>query len=125
MDVEELGKIVGTTNVLDAPGVLEGYSGKPGFSPPVMPGCVVRPANVDEVQAVVRWANDSGTPLVPVSSGAPHYRGDTVPGTDGAVVVDLSRMDKIVRIDTRNKVVMVEPGVTCGDYVLPSYGNPK
>ena len=107
MDVKELAKIVGGANVLDAPEVLEGYSGNTGFFPEVVPGCVVRPAKVDEVQAIVRWANETGTPLVPVSSGAPHYRGDTVPGTNGTVIVDLSRMDKILRIDTRNKVVMV------------------
>jgi len=38
-----------------------------------------------------------------------------VPCKDGAVIVNLSRMKKIVRVDTRNKVAMVEPGVTYGE----------
>ena len=33
----------------------------------------------------------------------------------GAVIVDLSRMNKIIRIDPRNKIAMVEPGTTFGE----------
>jgi FAD/FMN-containing dehydrogenase len=73
---------------------------------------VVRPGGEAEVQALVAWANKTATPLVPVSSGAPHFYGDTVPSVPGAVMVDLSRMDKILRVDRRNRMVVVEPGVT-------------
>ncbi len=110
-----LGKIVGGGNVLFEPGVLEEYSGDSSFTPRVKPRCVLRPGNVAEVQAIVKWANASGTPLVPVSSGGPHFRGDTVPGVSGAVIVDLSRMKRIVRVDPVNKLAMVEPGVTFGE----------
>jgi len=112
MPEKELEKIAGSRNVFDSPGVLERYSRDSSFAPRVKPRCVVKPGNVEEVQGVVKWANDTLTPLVPVSSGAPHFRGDTVPGVDGAVIVDLSRMKKIIRVDSRNKVAMVEPGVT-------------
>ena len=115
MAEKELAKIVGSSNVLDSPGVLEEYSKDSSFVPRVMPAYVVRPGNVEEVQGVVKWANETLTPLVPVSSGPPHFRGDTVPGVGGAVVVDLSRMNKIIRIDPRNKIAMVEPGVTFGE----------
>jgi len=115
MAKKELTRIVGRGNVLDRPEVLEEFSGDASFVPGKRPRYVVRPGNADEVQVIIKWANESSTPLVPVSSGAPHYRGDTVPGTDGAVVVDLSRMKRIVRIDTGNKLAMVEPGVTFGD----------
>lgn len=108
-------EIVGSANVLDAPEILAEYTADTGSMPSAAPRCVVRPSGVDDVQAIVRWANETGTPLVPVSSGAPHSRGDTAPAVDGAVIIDLSRMKKIVRIDARNKVVMVEPGVTYGE----------
>ena len=49
------------------------------------------PKNVDQVQEIVKWANQTRTTLVPVSSGPPHFRGDTVPSAGGAVIVDLSR----------------------------------
>jgi FAD/FMN-containing dehydrogenase len=52
-----------------------------------------------------------------VSSGPPHFRGDTVPSTGGAVVVDLSGMKKIVFVDRPRRVAMVEPGVTFGELI--------
>lgn len=107
-----LEEIVGKDNVVGSSGVLEEFSSDLSFVPRVTPRCVVRPGNALEVQQVVRWANDTGTPLVPVSSGAPHFRGDTVPREGGAVIVDLHRMKKVIRLDTRNRVAMIEPGVT-------------
>lgn len=109
---EELGKIVGSRNVLDDSKILKEYSKDESFARPTMPSCVVKPKNAEEVKRIVQWANETLTPLIPVSSGPPHFRGDTVPSTGGAVIVDLSRMKKIIRIDRRNKVALVEPGVT-------------
>lgn len=108
----ELVKIVGSSNVLDSPRILEEYSRDLSFVPQIRPRCVVKPGNVEEVQGIVKWANETLTPLVPVSSGPPHFRGDTIPSADGAVVVDLTRMKRIIRIDPRNKIAMVEAGVT-------------
>ena len=66
------------------------------------------------MEALIAWANETGTPLVPVSSGAPHFYGDTVPGVPGAVIVELTRMNTIRRIDRRNRMVVIEPGVSYG-----------
>ncbi len=115
MPEKELAKIVGSSRVFDRPGVLAEYSGDLSFVPRVTPRCVVKPGNVEEVQGVVKWANETLTPLVPVSSGPPHFRGDTVPSVGGTVIVDLSRMKRIIRVDPRNRVAMVEPGVTFGE----------
>ncbi len=116
-DNAALGKIVGSDNVLDDQALLEGLSSDLSFAPPVRPRCVVRAGNSGEIQQIVKWANETRTPLVPVSSGPPHFRGDTVPSAGGAVVVDLSRMKEILRVDRRNRVCMVEPGVTFGELV--------
>jgi hypothetical protein len=112
---EQLSEIVGKENVQDDPVVIERYSKDESFATPLKPWFVVRPKNQDEVQALVRWANASETPLVPVSSGPPHFHGDTVPSRSEAVIVDLSRMRAIMRIDRRNKMVVIEPGVTYGE----------
>ena len=72
---------------------------------------------MEEVQGVVKWANDTGTPFVPVSSGPPRFRGDTVPGVGGVAIVDLGEMKQIVRIDAKNKVALIEPGVTFGPLI--------
>jgi FAD/FMN-containing dehydrogenase len=50
-----------------------------------------------------------------VSSGPPHFRGDAIPGVDGTVIVDMRRMNKIIRINSANRVAIVEPGVTYGE----------
>ena len=104
--------IVGKGNVLDNPKTLEAYARDQSFVLPMKPWFVVKPKNMDEVQALVKWANETSTPLVPVSSGPPHFHGDTVPGATGGVIVDLSRMNGIKRIDRRNRMAVIEPGVT-------------
>jgi FAD/FMN-containing dehydrogenase len=107
-----LEKIVGVGNVWDDETTIEAYSSNLSFIPRIRAACLVKPGNAQEVQSIVNWANETSTPLVPVSSGGPHRGGDTVPSTGGAVVVDLSRMNQILRIDRRNRVCMIEPGVT-------------
>ena len=108
----DLIKIFGSDNVLNDPELLEAFSKDESFVHPLKPWSVVKPQNVSQVTALIQWANQTHTPLVPVSSGSPHFRGDTVPSTPGAIMVDLSGMKKIVHIDPRNRMVIVEPGVT-------------
>jgi len=114
---EDLKKIVGSKNVLDDEETLEEYSRDISFVLPVRPRCVVKPKDAAEVQKLVKWANERLSPLVPVSSGAPHFRGDTIPGIGGAVIVDLSGMKKVIRVDRFHRVAMVEPGVTFGELI--------
>ena len=49
---------------------------------------------------------------MPVSSGGPHFHGDTVPSVPAAVIVELTRMNRILRVDRRNRMAVIEPGVT-------------
>jgi len=114
---KELKEIVGVKNIQDSETVLEEYSKDFSFAPKVRPRCVVKPKSAADVQALIQWANESATPLVPVSSGAPHFRGDTVPSIGGAVIVDLSGLKQVVRIDKRNRIAMVETGVTFGELI--------
>ena len=79
---------------------------------PSQPWLTVKPKNADEVQTIVRWANETRTPLVPVSSGGPHSRGGSCPAVPEAVMVDLSGMKRILKIDRRNRLALLEPGVT-------------
>ncbi len=75
------------------------------------PLCVVRPSAAEQLPPLVGLARAEGLNLVPVSSAAPHRKGGSVPAAPG-VVVDFSGMDRIVRLDRRNRVALVEPGVT-------------
>jgi hypothetical protein len=114
IDNATLAKIAGSANVVCEESVLNNYSRDMSFVNAIKPSCVVKPRNADDVEKIVKLAKETLTPLVPISSGPPHFRGDTVPGIGGAVVVDLSNMKKIIRVDRENRVAMFEPGVTFG-----------
>ena len=100
---QDLIGLFGTDNVLDDPASLGSYARDLSFVLSIRPRFVVRPGSGDEVQALIVWANKTSTPLVPVSSGSPHFYGDTVPSVPGAVIVDLSRLNEIMRIDLWEK----------------------
>ena len=109
---EKLAKIVGARNILRGETELNDYARDFSFVNTSRPRCIVKVATADQIEKIVKLANETATPLVPVSSGPPHFRGDTVPGTGGAVIIDLSGMKKIIRVDRTNRVAMFEPGVT-------------
>lgn len=109
---EKLVEIVGRDNVFDDAAILDAYAQDQSFALSQKPALVVNPENAQQVQQIVLWANRTQTALVPVSSGPPHFRGDTVPGAAGAVIVNLSGMNRIIRIDRRNRIAIIEPGVT-------------
>lgn len=109
---QELIEIVGAENVFDDPETLEKYSKDMSFIPPRKPTYVVKAKSTDEVQKLVKLANEELIPLTPVSSpDGPRFHGDSIPAP-GGVVVDLSRANKVLRVDRRNKVVHIQPGVT-------------
>jgi 4-cresol dehydrogenase (hydroxylating) len=78
-------------------------------------GLAVRPGSTDEVSAVVRAAAEHGVELWPISQGRNNGYGGRSPRTPGAVVVDLSRMNRVLDIDPVNGTVLVEPGVRFSD----------
>jgi FAD/FMN-containing dehydrogenase len=96
---------------------LDGFSKDISFANRVRPASLVKPQTAAEVQRIVKFANETKTPLVPVSSGPPHFRGDTVPSVGGAVIVDMSGMKKIMLVDRARRVAMCEPGVTFGELI--------
>ena len=108
----QLMEIVGKAAVFDNPEIGAPFSLDHHLIPPLTPSFMVKPKDVDEVQKIVLWANQTQTPLVPVSSGEPHFRGDTLPTASESVVVDLSEMKRILKIDRRNRLALIEPGVT-------------
>lgn len=112
-----LSNIVGKENLVYGNDVPDHYSEDMSFTVQVRPHAVAKPATMEQVQSIVKWANETGTNLIPLSSGPPHFRGDTMPTGEGAVIIDLTRLKKILRVDRRNRVCMIEPGVTFGELI--------
>lgn len=76
---------------------------------------VVAPANVQEIQAIVKVANKQRVPLWPVSTGKNYAYGGANPAMKGTVVLDLKRMNRILEVNEEYGYALVEPGVTYFD----------
>lgn len=107
---DKLSAIVGEGGVSDDAASLSSYQ-RAGIADGGKPLLVVRPAEPGQVRGLIKLANEDGLNLVISSSGPPRFRGDTVPSGE-AVIVDMSGMDRVLRVDRRNKVGLIEPGVT-------------
>ena len=105
-----LAAVVGEANVSDDPTLLSSFR-EAGAVTGGEPLLVVRPSSAAEVRELVKLARSEGLNLVFTSSAPPRLRGDSVPVGEG-IMVDMSGMDRIVRLDRRNKVALIEPGVT-------------
>jgi 4-cresol dehydrogenase (hydroxylating) len=75
---------------------------------------VLYPADRGQVQECLRIANRFAVPLYPLSSGRNWGYGSAVPVLDGSVILNLSRMNRIVDFSEELAHVTVEPGVTQG-----------
>jgi 4-cresol dehydrogenase (hydroxylating) len=87
----------------------------PGLEDEWPPSAAVAPSTAEEVQAVVRLANEHKTPLWPVSRGKNLGYGTAAPRMPGSIVLDLSRMMKIHTLDTNLAYCVIEPGVSFFD----------
>ncbi|QZH76552.1 MAG: FAD-binding oxidoreductase [Erythrobacter sp.] len=82
------------------------------------PAGAVAPDTVEEVQAVLRIANQYRLPVFPIARGKNLGYGGSAPVLAGSVVMDLSRM-KAIEFDAEHGTVLLEPGV--GFYDLYDY----
>ena len=73
------------------------------------------PESKKELQEIIKAAREKGTPLVPVSSGTPHIHG--ISENEKAETVDMSKMNKILKISRHDRYARIEAGVTFGDLI--------
>jgi len=106
---DKLLEIVGAGNFSDDPTVLKKYASDLSLVPPGAPSYVAKPKNAEEVGKIIRFANEHSIPVVPVSSDV-HFNGATIP-KQGGIMLDLSRMKKVLEIDEANRRVRIEAGV--------------
>jgi FAD/FMN-containing dehydrogenase len=122
---EKLKNIVGSKNVTDREVILDAYMGTVTISAAVgaarqaemrveavaqkRPGFIVNAGTKEEVQEIVRIANQYKVPIIPVGAFTSTYY-ETTP-IENAIMLDMSRMKKI-EIDEDIMTVTIEPGVT-------------
>lgn len=114
--LRRLEEAVGPDYVSMDPAVLDGYAfqsfGNLGESAPWIhrPVAVVLPSTAEEVRAVVNACRDLKLKFKAFSTGWGAHGG---PGGDGVVQIDLRRMDRILDLDEKNMIALVEPYVIC------------
>lgn len=110
--VAELESIVGATNVsiAESDRITHSYDAtKEQFLPDV----VVYAENTEEVRKVALLANTRKIPILPRGAGS-GFTGGTLP-VHGGIVLVLTRMNKIIEIDSDNLIAVVQPGVVTAD----------
>ncbi|KAF5603252.1 lignostilbene alpha-beta-dioxygenase [Fusarium pseudocircinatum] len=122
---DELAKVVGDENISrDASaGALIGPHQQRSYGDPFalvdqdqhLPSGAVRPASVEEVQQVLRLANQFSMPLWTISRGRNLGYGGSAPAVAGSVALDLHRMNRIVEVNEADAYAIVEPGVSFFD----------
>jgi glycolate oxidase len=106
--LRELQKIVGSQNVLWKDVDLAVYEYDAGLDKG-KPRSVVFTRTAEEVANIVKFLYQEGISYVARGSGT-NLSGGTVP-LNGGVVIELSRMNKILEMDLQNERALVEPGV--------------
>jgi glycolate oxidase len=104
---------VGSSSIQHAPEVVESYRRDSALLPPAgIPSCVVTARSTEDVAAVVKVARQHGRPVVTRGAGSGLTGGANA--IDGCVLLSLTAMDEIIRLDPGDQVVVTQPGVLTG-----------
>ena len=112
---QSVGKEWVFTEAADVALYRDAYSPLYGEPEERVASAAVAPATVEEVQAVVRTANQHRVPLYPISTGRNLAYGGSAPVHSGSVVLDLKRLNRVLEVNERNAYALVEPGVSYFD----------
>ncbi|MGU3400431.1 FAD-linked oxidase C-terminal domain-containing protein [Brucellaceae bacterium D45D] len=108
--VADLRAIVPGEGVVDALNAMRVFETDGLTAHRTLPLVVVLPETVDQVAAVLRYCHDNTIRVVPRGAGT-SLSGGSMPLQD-AVLLGMSRFNRILEIDYPNRVAVVQPGVT-------------
>lgn len=110
--LQRIRQAVGEKALILDPQARESFGGDATASG-CMPEAVVEATSAEQVEALLKLANEVRFPVTPRGTGT-GLTGGAIP-IFGGVALSLERMSRIVRIDPANLVAVVEPGVVNGD----------
>jgi glycolate oxidase len=106
--LDELRAIVGRENVISGEHELLVYECDAYTLEKSLPGAVVLPNSTEQVAAVVRFCIKHNLPIIPRGAGT--SLSGTVLAVTGGVMITLTRMNRILNLDFRNRRALVEAG---------------
>ncbi|TFG01448.1 MAG: FAD-binding oxidoreductase [Promethearchaeota archaeon] len=108
---EKIENIVGTKYVSDSKPICYSYSMNCDTVLQGIPDLVVRPITAQEISEILKIANQDKIIITPRGGGA-DLTGGAKPIGKGGLVIDVTRMNKILDVDEKNQVVTVEVGIS-------------
>ncbi len=109
----DLSAIVGQAHVLTGDADREFYA-MDVYNQLKVPLAVVQPGTIEQLQKVVRTATTAGVAVVPRGGGA-SYTDGYLPTLSNSILLDTSRLNRIVELNEGDMYVTVEPGLTWND----------
>ncbi len=106
---QDLTALLSPGQVSTQPADLERASHDESACPPTLPEVVVWPETTEDVQVVVRYAYAQDVALTARGAGS-SLEGNPIP-VRGGIVLDLSRMDRLVSVHAEDLQVTVQPGI--------------
>jgi FAD/FMN-containing dehydrogenase len=107
---QSLAAVVGSGNVFEGAGIEERYRVDIMAKYVSRPGFVVRPGSTEEVAAIVELAAQVNLSITPLGGRTGVVGGGIA--KDGAIVLSLERMSRILEIDVASMTMTVEAGAT-------------
>lgn len=113
--VTELEKILNKENILSSAEECYVYSqdGTNGLDCGVIPKAVVFPETIEEIQSIIKLANENKIPIIARGAGT-NLVGACVPTKEG-IIINFSKMNKILEINKTNMIAKVQSGVVIDD----------
>lgn len=114
--IKELNKALPKENILSdkAERYVYSFDASNNQQNKALPDAVVFVENIEQVLKVVKIANEQMTPIICRGAGT-NTVGACVP-THGGIVLNFSKMNKILEINPENMTARVQPGVVVGDF---------
>jgi glycolate oxidase len=107
--IDPMRAIVGPTGILTAPSDLLVYECDGFTIEKNKPDVVVFPTTREQVVQIVKLCNQADVPFLPRGAGT-SLAGGCLP-VGGGVMIALTRMKRILEVNTRDRYAVVEPGV--------------
>ncbi|TXT64456.1 MAG: putative FAD-linked oxidoreductase [Promethearchaeota archaeon] len=116
---KEIQRIVGNDYITDKDFMKASYSRNvdPAF-PDRWADIIIRPNSVEEISEIVKVANKYKINIVPRGGGADLVGGAT---TNNGILLDLTRLNKIIEINEDDFYCVVECGITWGELISELY----
>ena len=113
--IKELNKALPKENILsdEAERYVYSFDASNNQQNKALPDAVVFVENIEQVLKVVKIANEQMTPIICRGAGT-NTVGACIP-THGGIVLNFSKMNKILEINPENMTARVQPGVVVGD----------